>query len=157
AKRVDLAGTVIRKQERRSQKSDQPFAFVEFTDPSGHFEAVIFADLLRQHRDALEPGRSMVITAGAEWGGDGIKLRVQSLRSLDSLAAETGAGLRIFIETPAPLSTIATHLKTKGKGRVSFVALDKEGREIEVELQERYEVNPRVRSLVKSLPGVLEV
>ncbi len=157
AKRVDLAGTVIRKQERRSQKSDQPFAFVEFTDPSGHFEAVIFADLLRQYRDQLEPGRSMVLTADAEWDGDDIKLRVQSLRSLDSLAAETGAGLKIFIETPAPLTSIATHLKTRGKGRVSFIALDGAGREIEVELAERYEVNPRVRALVKSLPGVLEV
>ena len=54
---AQLAGTIIKRQERRSQKTDQPFAFVEFTDPTGHFEAVIFSDLLRAHREDLEPGR----------------------------------------------------------------------------------------------------
>jgi DNA polymerase-3 subunit alpha len=158
-RRVDLAGTVIRKQERRSQKNDQPFAFVEFTDPTGHFEAVVFSDLLREHREALEPGRSVVLTADAEWEGEDLRLRVQNLRALDSLAAETGAGLRIFIDSTQPLESIATHLegKANGKGPVSFVVLDGAGREVEIELKARYGVNPRVRSLLKSVPGVLEV
>jgi DNA polymerase-3 subunit alpha len=156
-RRVELAGTVIRKQERRSQRSDQPFAFVELTDPSGHFEAVVFADLLRAHRDDLEPGRSVVLTADAEWEGEDLRLRVQGLKSLDTVAAETGTGLKIHIDAQGPLASIAAHLKNGGKGRVSFIVLDGAGREVEVELGGRFEVNPRVRSLLKSIPGVLEV
>jgi DNA polymerase-3 subunit alpha len=156
-RRVELAGTVIRKQERRSQRSDQPFAFVELTDPSGHFEAVVFADLLRAHREALEPGRSVVLTADAEWEGEDLRLRVHGLKSLDALAAETGAGLRIHIDAASPLASIATHLKGGGKGRVSFIVLDGAGREVEVEIGGRFDVNPRVRSLLKSIPGVLEI
>jgi DNA polymerase-3 subunit alpha len=157
ARVVQLAGTVIRKQERRSQKTDQPFAFVEFTEPTGHFEAVIFSDLLRAHRDDLEPGKAVVIGASAEWEGEDIKLRVQSIKALDAVAAETSAGLRIHIDTPAPLPSIATQLTAKGKGRVSFIVLGEGGREIEVELAEKFQINPRIKSLLKSVPGVLEV
>ncbi len=137
ARAVQLAGTVVKKQERRSQSTDQPFAFVEFTEPTGHFEAVIFSDLLRAHREDLEPGKAVVIGASAEWEGEDIKLRVQSIKALDALAAETSAALRIHIDTPAPLPSIATQLKAKGKGRVSFVVLGEGGREIEVELAEK--------------------
>jgi len=97
------------------------------------------------------------LTADAEWEGEDVKLRVQALRSLDTLAAETGAGLKIHVDTTDPLASIATHLKGGGKGRVSFIVLDAVGREVEIELKERYEVNPRVRSALKSIPGVLEV
>ena len=157
-RRVKLAGMVIKTQERRSQRTDKPFAFVEFTDPSGRFETVIFSDLLSTSRELLEAGKSLVLTADVEWEGDEMRLRVQGLEPLDKVASQSVKSLRIFLDTPEPLPSIKEHLDPSGRSAVSFIVFAQDQmREVEVELKDRYVVNPRVRSLLKAVPGVVEV
>ena len=86
-----------------------------------------------------------------------MRLRVQTIKALDVLAAETSAGLRFTSIRRRHCNRSPRNLKAKGKGRVSFVVLGEGGREIEVELAEKFQINPRIKSLLKSVPGVLEV
>src|SRR3546814_53093 len=51
---IKIAGTIISKQERTSQKTGNRFAFVQCSDASGMFEVMLFSEILAQHRRSEE-------------------------------------------------------------------------------------------------------
>ena len=61
--RAKLAGIVIGRQERTSAKGNR-FAFVQLSDTSGMFEALVFSETLSTSRELLEPGHR-VLAAGS--------------------------------------------------------------------------------------------
>ena len=151
-----VAGTVTALQQRKSKKGN-PFAFLSLSDPTGQFELVVFSEALSQYRHLMEPGNAIVIGVEIDRMGDEVKLRAQSVRSVDEAVKDTGAGLRIFIDDAAPLATVKSRLGEKGKGLVSLVLMGKGGREIELRLKERYRVTPQIRGAIKSVPGVVDI
>ncbi len=62
---------------------------IGLSDPSGHFEAVIFSEGLAEHRDLLEPGAAVLLFLSAEVQGDDVRARIQSAEPLDAAAATT--------------------------------------------------------------------
>ena len=151
-----LAGTLIRKYERRG-RSDQTYAFVAFSDPTGMFEVMLFPEVLAASRGLLEAGKSVLITASAEWDGDELKLRAASLADLDVAAANAGEGLRVHLQDGSSLGAIAAQLKQPGKGIVTFVVPGALGEEVEISLPKRLQVTPALKNAIKSLPGVAQV
>lgn len=157
-----LAGVVVSARERKSQKGNK-FAFAMFSDATGQFEAVIFSDTLAQARDLLEPGTPVLLTVEAEREGDTVKMRVQSIEALDKAAGAVQRGLRIVFGGNAVLakkSEIAgiKDLLKPGRGEIRLVLrLDEKGREVELAVPGRYEVNPMIKGSLSTLPGVLEV
>ncbi len=154
--RVTLGGTVIRKQERRG-RSDQPYAFVSLSDPTGMFEVMVFAETLTASRPLLEPGKSVLISVSADWDGDDLKLRAISISDLEQAAAQAGEGLRIYLENTDPLAAISAQLRVPGKGIVSLVVPDEAGQEVEIRLPQKQQVSAAMRNAIKSLPGVAAV
>ena len=155
--RAKLAGTVVGRQERRSARGN-PYAFVRLTDPSGEYEATVFAEALNACRDLLAVGESLVLTVDAELVDDQPKLRVQSVERLDAVAAQAAAGLKILIGEAASVEPIRACLPRGGRGAVSLFVLADEGRrEVEIQLAGGYQVTPQVRSVLRTIPGVLEV
>ncbi len=155
---VTLAGSVIRRLDRRT-KDDKRMAHIGFSDASGMFEAVCFQEVLLQGGQHLEPGKAVIINAATRWDGDDLKLQVVSVQSLDEAAAQTGAGLRIFIDSERPLKSIAERMKGHaGRGVVSLVFPVEQGeREVELELPGRYAVTPALRGALRVVSGVQEV
>lgn len=152
-----LAGTITAKQERKTRTGNK-MGVVTFSDITGQFEAVLFSETLAQYRDLLEPGKSVVITVSAEDRPEGVNLRIQTVEPLDKRASQMSSQLRVFLRDPAPVNAVATHLRGRGEAQVSFVVIRGEGRgEIEVELPERYEVNPRIAAALKAVTGVVDV
>ena len=152
-----LAGTVTSKQERKTRTGNQ-MGIVVFSDASGQYEAVLFAETLAQYRNLLEPGNSLVVTVSAEERPEGINLRIQTVQSLEDQAAQAQKELRIFVRDNVPLTHVANHLKAKGEGLVSFVLIKEDGRrEIEVELPQRYRISPQIASALKAAKGVIDV
>ena len=78
--------------ERRG-RNDQMYAFVSFSDPTGMFEVMLFPEVLAAAAPLLEAGKSLLITASADWDGDELKLRAASITDLDPAAAQAGEGL----------------------------------------------------------------
>lgn len=151
-----VAGTVAARQDRRS-KQGNPFAFVTLSDPTGRFEAVVFSEALNTYRELLEPGRSVVLGVEIDREGDEVKMRVQTVRPVDEVAATAAAGLKIFLDSPEPLASIKSRLPDKGRGVVSLVLLAGAGREVEMELKDRFHVTPPVMAAIRSIPGVVDV
>jgi DNA polymerase-3 subunit alpha len=155
--KVNLAGMVLRKQERKS-KSGNSFAFVELSDPTGRFEGVIFSDLLNSHRQLFEPGTAVVVGVEAEKEGDDIKLRFQSVRAIDDVTSKAASGLRVFAQDKQAIEGVKRRLPAAGRGVVTFVMMVEDGlKEVELELPGGFAINPKVRGAIKSVPGVLEV
>ncbi len=155
---VTLAGSVIRRQERRT-RDDKRMAHIGFSDASGMFEAVAFAETLAQGGQHLEPGKSVVLDVATRWDGDDLKLQILRVQGLNEAAAQTGAGLRIFIDDPKPLASISERLKNQqGKGLVSLIFPVETGeREVELELPGRYAVTPALKGAIRVVGGVREV
>jgi len=154
--RALLAGTVIRKQERRG-RSDQQYAFVSLSDPTGMFEVMIFSEVLAASRQLLEAGKSVLMAVAVDWQDDELKLRALSCNDLEKAAADAGEGLRIFLENESPLNGISTQLNKPGKGIVTIVVPVGEGREVEIKLPKQLQITAAHRNAIKSLPGVAAV
>ncbi|MDP2123914.1 MAG: DNA polymerase III subunit alpha, partial [Parvibaculum sp.] len=151
-----IAGTVTARQERKSKKGN-PFAFLSLSDATGQFEIVVFSEVLSRSRELMEPGSSVVIGVEIDRAGEEVKLRAQSIRSVDETVKDAGEGLKIFLDDAASLEPIKARLGERGKGLVQLVLMGEGGREVELRLKGRYRVTPQIRGAVKSIPGIVEV
>jgi DNA polymerase-3 subunit alpha len=151
-----IAGTLIKKSERRG-RSDQMYAFVSFSDPTGMFEVMLFPEVLAASRPLLEAGKSLLITVSAEWDGDELKLRAATIADLDAAAAQAGEGMVVRLADVTALAALAAEFRPAGKGLVSLVVPGEGGSEVEIALRERVQVTPALRNRVATLPGVLAV
>jgi DNA polymerase-3 subunit alpha len=154
--RAVLAGTLIRKQERRG-RNDQPYGFLSLSDPTGMFEVMMFSEVLVASRPLLEAGKSILLTVVADWVDDELKLRALSVADLDKAAADAGEGLRIYLDDTRSLNAIAGQLRQTGKGLVTLVVPGTAGQEVEIKLRDRQQVTAAIRNAIKSLPGVAAV
>ncbi|MGH6872015.1 MAG: DNA polymerase III subunit alpha [Rhizomicrobium sp.] len=154
--RAVMAGTVIRKQERRG-RNDQPYGFITLSDATGMFEVMVFSEVLMAARPLLEAGKSIQITVAADSIDEELKLRALAIADLDKAAADAGEGLRIYLEDTRPLGAIAGQLNKPGKGLVTLVVPASEGREVEIKLPQKQLINGVIRNAIKSLPGVAMV
>ncbi|HEC90617.1 MAG TPA: DNA polymerase III subunit alpha, partial [Alphaproteobacteria bacterium] len=155
---VNMAGVVQEKKERTSAKGSR-YAFVSLSDASGVFEITVFAELLSQARDIIQPGRSLFIRAGVQFEGDQPRFTAHSLEPLDRVVAAAAAGMRVVVESESPLGSIKDLLERqgRGKGRVRVTARTAAGRSVEIKLADAYAVSPELLLEVKALPGIVEV
>jgi DNA polymerase-3 subunit alpha len=157
-----LAASVVSRVERRTRTGGK-MGILGLSDPTGHFEAVIFSEGLAQFRDLLEPGSAVLLHVGAEAQGDDVRVRIHNVESLDEAAARTQRGLRLVLQSADPIELVAKRLNGgttgggEGTGEVSIVLLLPGGAEVEVKLPGRYPVSPQVAGAMKAVPGVLEV
>jgi DNA polymerase-3 subunit alpha len=160
-----VAGTVVARLERRTRTGSK-MGIIELSDPSGHFEAVVFSEGLAQFRDVLEPGRALLLTLSAELQGDDVRARIQSAEPLDEAAAKLQKGLRVFLRDPAPIESVAKRLEGTGParsgparsdGEVSVILMLERGTEVEVKLPGRFKVSPQIAGAIKAVPGVVAV
>ena len=151
-----VAATVVSRTERRT-KTGNKMGIFGLSDPSGHYEAIVFAEGLQQFRDVLEPGSPVLLFLSAEAQGDEIRARIQSAEPLDQAASKLQKGLRVFLRDQAPLEPVAKRLDGKGDGEISIVLQIGGGAEVEVKLPGRFKVSPQIAGAIKAVPGVLDV
>ena len=157
-----VAGTVVSRQERRT-KTGNKMGIFGLSDPTGHFEAVIFSEGLAEYRDLLEPGAAVLMVLSAEVQGDEVRARIQSAEPLDAAAANIHKGLRVFLRDGAPIEGVAKRLepigqsRSNGDGEVSMVLMLGRGAEVEVKLPGRFKVSPQIAGAIKAVPGVVQV
>jgi len=162
-----VAGTVVARTERRT-RSGSKMGIIGLSDPSGHYEAVLFAEGLAQYRDLLEPGTAVLLFLTAEVQADEVRARIQSVEPLDAAAAKMQRGLRVFLRDEEPVAAVAKRLQAmqngasrngsaEGDGEVSMVLLLRNGSEVEVKLPGRFKVSPQIAGAIKAVTGVVTV
>jgi DNA polymerase III subunit alpha len=156
-----VAGTVVARTERRTRTGSK-MGIIELSDPTGHYEAVVFSEGLAQFRDLLEPGAAVLLMLTAELQGDDVRARIQMVEPLDQAAAKLATGLRVFLRDEAPIESVAKRLESPGRaatdsGEVAIVLMLGEGTEVEVKLPGRFKVSPQIAGAIKAVPGVVAV
>jgi DNA polymerase-3 subunit alpha len=165
--------------ERRT-KTGNKMGIMGLSDPTGHFEAVLFSEGLAQYRDVLEPGAAVLLQLGAELQGEDVRARVLHAEPLDDAAAKTQKGLRIFVRDTRPLESIAKRLQMPepapqggavrgppakplpeagggANGDVSLVMMLDLETEVEMKLPGRFKVSPQIAGAIKAVAGVVDV
>jgi DNA polymerase III subunit alpha len=152
-----LAASVLDRSERRT-KSGSRLGIVQLSDPSGQYEAIIFAEGLSQYRDLLEKGSDVLVTLQGGLEGEDVRARIIHVEELASAAARIHKGLRIFLRDEAPLPSIEERLRAKGEGEVSLVVLlgPQQG-EVEIKLPGRFAVSASIAGALKAVAGVVAV
>jgi DNA polymerase-3 subunit alpha len=160
-----VAGTVVSRTERRTRNGTK-MGIIGLSDPSGHYEAVLFAEGLAQYRDLLEPGTAVLLFLSAEVQAEEVRARIQSVEPLDEAAAKTQKGLRVFLRNEVPIDGLMRRLEPSRNGRngaeqadgeVSMVLMLQNGSEVEVKLPGRFKVSPQIAGAMKAVPGVVTV
>ncbi len=161
---VKMAGTVSGRQERKSARGNR-FAFVQLSDPTGQYEVTMFSDTLEASREFLETGSQVVMTCEATMEADQLKLLGRSVGPIDAVVADAGgAGLRVFIDGPEVIGSVATILANaakdgvRGRGPIYFCLMNDDlPGEVELDLGDEFPVNPQIKGALRSLGGVIEV
>jgi DNA polymerase-3 subunit alpha len=164
-----VAATVVSRMERRT-KTGNKMGILGLSDPTGHFEAVLFSEGLAQYRDVLEPGAAVLLQLGAELQGEDVRARILHAEPLDDAAAKTQKGLRIFLRDTKPLDSIVRRLqgpenggqeagggRSAGDGDVSLVMMLDLETEVEMKLPGRFRVSPQIAGAIKAVSGVVDV
>ena len=113
-----VAGTVVARTERRTRTGSK-MGIIGLSDPTGHYEAVVFSEGLAQFRDLLEPGAAVLLMLSAELQGDDVRARIQMVEPLDQAAAKLSKGLRVFLRAEAPIESVAKRLEAPATGRMA--------------------------------------
>jgi len=167
-----VAATVVSRMERRT-KTGNKMGIIGLSDPTGHFEAVLFSEGLAQFRDVLEPGSAVLIQLGAELQGEDVRARILHAEPLDDAASKTQKGLRIFVRDDKPLESIAKRLEghqaapptrggpsvalSAGGGEVTLIMMLDLETEVELKLPGRFRVSPQIAGALKAVSGVVDV
>ncbi len=156
--RIKVAGTVISKKERTSARGNR-FAFVQLSDPSGMFEVTVFSEVLGRARDLLEAGKNVLATVEARREGEGLRLTVQEMASLDDAVAHAAPGLKVAVSEAGALARVREIVAgaPRGKGEVSLVLGLGAGAEVELQLPGRFAVPATAVMELRAVPGVAEV
>jgi DNA polymerase-3 subunit alpha len=151
-----VAATVVSRAERRT-KTGNKMGIIGLSDPSGHYEAVIFSEGLAEYRDMLEPGANLILFLSGEVQGDEVRARIQSAQPLDEAAVKIQSNLRIYLKDDSPLASVQKRLEARGEGEVTLILQLGDGSEAEVRLPGRFKVTPQIAGAIKAVPGVVQV
>ena len=83
AARVQMAGILLKKQEKISSKSGKKYAFLQLSDSTGVYEVMIFSEALAFAREFLIEGTALLLTVDAEIKDDQMRMVAQMVTLLD--------------------------------------------------------------------------
>ena len=157
SQRVNLAGTVLGRQERTSARGNR-FAFVQLSDTSGAFEVTLFSETLAASRELLDTGAPILISGDARLEEDAVRITAQSIQVLDQAAAEAAMGLTVYLRDDEPLQSLRAVIDQQGRGRgkVRLIMPIGSNREVEIALPGVYAISPSTRAAVRAIPGVVD-
>ncbi|MGD9862769.1 MAG: DNA polymerase III subunit alpha, partial [Pseudodonghicola sp.] len=155
--------------EMKSSKGSRYFR-MNISDPTGQLAGIaMFAreekDLIAA-RDVFEKTDKVVATLEARFNDGQFDPTIRSVAPVESAVAQAGAtGLRVFLESPGAVETVATILEdaaqaargaARGPVQLCLMAPGLPG-EVEMDLGQDFAINPQIKGALKSLDGVLSV
>ncbi|HEY4029859.1 MAG TPA: DNA polymerase III subunit alpha [Caulobacteraceae bacterium] len=154
-----MAGVIRRKQERASAKNGEKFAFVTLSDPTGEYEVLFPPESLRRCREALEPGRAVSVKVRAKANDGEVRFYGDEAEFIETTLEGAIASLRIHLsprstEIEALRKRLDTASSSRG-GEVTLIAGMDGGREVELRLPGRFNLDAALRGALKTAPGVM--
>jgi DNA polymerase-3 subunit alpha len=156
---VTMAGVLLKKQIRVSQKSGNKFAFLQMSDSSGVYEVALFSEVLARTKDVLNEGDTLLIKAMAEQQEEQIRLTVQDVQPLDKTLSSKITAIHVTLNGMAAVEKLKTLLTAEGRGPAQvFVHVPiSEKEQAILTLPGRYSFSPQARSLLSKTEGIREI
>ena len=152
--RLKLAGNIASKQIRQSAKGNR-FAFIQFTDQTGSFEATAFSETLEAAKPFLDHDGPMMVKADARMEEGGVRLLISRITPLDDVAFANSTGAEITITHADALDGLYEGLKRDGPGMGKVqISLQAEGKNVAITLPGSFKLSNQFRQMAKALPGV---
>ena len=158
AARYQMAGVLLKKQEKMSQKGSK-YAFLQLSDPTGIFEVMIFSETLAASRDYLEAGNALLVTIEAELKDDQVRCLGTRIQPLEEALEGKIHEIQIHLSSGDAAPKIKEHLENEGKGRskISIYAHIDDARIAYIELPGYWSFGAKARNQVRSEKGVIEI
>jgi len=158
--RLRMAGIVVRKQERTSQKGNR-FAFVQVSDAFGVYEVMIFSELLGQARELLEAGTLILMSVDVDKKSeDELRFLAQSIEPLTQAVQNVTNRMTIQVNTASGdvAGKIKSILSQGGQGKVKVTLFVAAGaREAEIELPGGWHIGEGTPKALRAISGVSDI
>jgi DNA polymerase-3 subunit alpha len=115
AVRAQMAGVLLKKQERVSQKGSK-FAFLQLSDPSGIYEITLFSETLNAAREYLVPGESLLVSVDAETREDQVRMTCGRVEPLEAALEGKIREIQIHMDDARGLPKIKECLNEENDG-----------------------------------------
>ena len=157
--RLRMAGIVVRKQERTSQKGNR-FAFVQVSDPYGVFEMMVFSELLNASRELLEAGMPILLSVDVDKKNEEeLRFLAQSIDPLTAAVQSVTRQVIVHVDRPEAVARIKAILAEAGQGRVrvQLVADAGKGRIAELDIPGGWNIREETPKALRMVQGVSDV
>ena len=155
-----VAGTVVSRTERRT-KTGNKMGIIGLSDPSGHYEAVMFAEGLPSTATCSSPARRCCCSSRrkrrATRCARASSRPSRSIRPPPSCRRACACSCATRRRSRRSPSGWSERHAAKGDGEVSMVLMLEQGTEVEVKLPGRFKVSPQIAGAIKAVPGVVQV
>ncbi len=155
--RVQLAGVLLRKSEKISQKNGNKFAFLTLSDTSGVYEVLLFSEILSRSREFLEVGKSILLSADAEYKDDSLRLTVQDVKPLDDILIDKVHEVILTLNHSEAVENLKILLSKAGEGK-SYFTIHIESpavqKMVKLRLPNAYHFTPELRDDLYKLGGL---
>jgi DNA polymerase-3 subunit alpha len=153
---VDMAGVLLKKNIKVSQKSGNKFAFLQLSDATGIFEVMLFSEGLARARDYLEEGKTLLVKVMAESRDEQIRMTAQDVKPLEEVLTARMKEVHVHLSSEKPLATLQQLLNVEGRGRVvvRLFAPVKPGVLAEVTLPGQWNFSAAARNALGKVSGV---
>ena len=156
--RTQLAGVLLKKQEKVSQKGSK-YAFLQLSDPSGVYEVMIFSETLAISRDLLIPGEMLLLNIDAEVKDDQTRMLSHGIQLLETALEGKIQEIKITMNKPDGLKKLKEFMDIEGAGRARislYMQLDT-GQQIHMRMPGRWSLSAQARNIIAAEPGVVNI
>ena len=156
--RVQMAGVLLKKQEKVSQKGSK-YAFLQLSDPSGIFEVTLFSEMLHASREFLEPGQTLLMSVDVEQREDQLRYTASRIEPLEAALEGKIREIQIELAKGAPARKIKEFLDIEGKGmaKVTLYVRVEGDRVAQIQLPGKWSLSQQARNIIRAQDGVLEI
>ncbi len=158
AARYQMAGVLLKKQEKMSQKGSK-YAFLQMSDPTGIFEVTIFSETLNSAREHLVAGTSLLLNVEVEQKDDQLRYTSQKIQPLEEALEGKIHEIQIHLSNANAAAKIREYLLEEGKGRskVTIFAHIDESKIAQINLSGYWSLNAKSRNALRAENGVIEI
>lgn len=157
AARVQMAGILLKKQEKISARSGKKYAFLQVSDTGGVFEVMVFSEALAQARDILVEGHALLLTVDAEIKDDQLRLVGQMVMDLDSALSQSIQTCEIRLKSMEEFEGLKAILESEqgqGPACLHLIVPAEQGRYGKIRLAGRWNFSGAVRRAVQNVEAV---
>ena len=104
-----IASLPIGMKEKTSKKGNK-YAYVQFSDSTANFEAIIFADLLKKSIELIQNHELLLLTLEVIKKDNNINLRVQEILTLRQFIKESNKKIKILTNEKINIAKLKNHL-----------------------------------------------